>query len=75
MLGSSSNPRAAIRQRSEFVAIVSDLEKTRRSPCYNTQTHRDTLFFLPHECSALLFVDSYRYVCVNVCEFVFVCLS
>lgn len=67
MLGSSSNPCADIRQRRGFVAIVSDLEKTRHS----SQTHRDTLFFLPHECHSRLLVYSHRYVCVHLCVCVF----
>ena len=61
-------PHANIRRRRGFVAIISDLENTRRSPsCHSTQTHRDTLFFLPHECSAMHASCGFSQICVCVC--------
>lgn len=64
LLDSSSNRCPDIRPSTELVAFICVLEQTKTfgPPC-NTQAHREALFFLLHECSAALLLDSL--LCAN----------
>lgn len=68
MFGASSNPLASIRQRGWFVAIVSDLEETRRSSPFSTHRVTEILCF-----PATLHRIGILVECASVCAHVCVC--
>lgn len=70
MLESTWNPCTGLKLRVVLVAIIGVLEKTRCFSRCNTQTHRDTLFLLPRECSGTLLLHSHRCFCLwDVCSY------